>query len=228
MSDYKIWVAQAEHFSSALKARLGDRVELHFVVDPPLASADFQQLEAGFRLPLPEELRQFIEVASSRLRFRYVWEHLTQDEQEITRQAIPMQSYLYGGADLCPVEELSDHLDSCREWGEDTWIAEFEAESNLWLNSFPFATLDNGDYLAIGLHEEGCRPVVYLSHDDSSRPLAPSFPEFLRTWESLCYIGPEIWMLEPFTDPMTGYLNSETEKAKLLRQLFETGTELDS
>jgi hypothetical protein len=28
-------------------------------------------------------------------------------------------------------------------------------------------------------------------------------------------------MLEPFTDSMTGYLNPESEKAKLLRQLFK-------
>jgi hypothetical protein len=100
-------------------------------------------------------------------------------------------------------------------------VEEFETEQDKWLHSFPFARLENGDYLAIDLRDEGCRPVMYLSHDDESRLLSPSFYEYLRTWERLCYVGPEIWMLEPFTDPMTGYLNPETENAKLLRQLFK-------
>jgi hypothetical protein len=219
--DYTIWANKVETFVSGQQARLGDRVDTAFAVDPPFPSGDIRRLEADFRLPLPEELRRFLEVASSRLRFRYIWEKLSPDEQEIISQFYPGQCYFYGGADLCPVEKFSDHLNDCREWGEDAWSEEFETENNLWLSSFPFAPLDNGDFLAIHLDAEGCRPVVYLSHDDESRPLSPGFSEFLQTWERLCYIGPEHWMLEPFTDSMTGYLNAETEKAKLLRRLFK-------
>jgi hypothetical protein len=153
MSDYKSWINKAETFSSMLKARLEDRVDIDLVVDPPLASEDIRRLESDFRLPLPEELRQFLEVASSRLRFRYVWGQLTKEEQDFIRQVYPLESYLYGGADLCPVEELSDYLNVCKEWGEDAWSEEFETENNLWLNSFPFTALDNGDYLGIGLRK---------------------------------------------------------------------------
>jgi hypothetical protein len=227
MFDYKSWTNKTETFISVLrdrtKDRATDRAESHFS-DPPLTPADVQRVEADLRLPLPEDLRVFLETASSRFGFRYVWSNFTPEEQEVIGQLYPGQTYLYGGADLCPSWEMADHLDTCREWGEETCIEEFEAEKKLWMNSFPFAAIDNGDYLAIshiGAQEEGCHPVVYLSHDDESRPLSPSFPMFLQTWEKLRYIGPEIWMLVPFTDPMTGYLNAGTERAQLLRQIFK-------
>ena len=44
--------------------------------------------------------------------------------------------------------------------------------------------------------------------------------DFLKVWEQLCHIGPELWMREPFLDSETGYLRADTKDAALLRDLF--------
>lgn len=81
--------------------------------------------------------------------------------------------------------------------------------------------MGNGDYLAAELGKGSDNPpIVYLSHDGDSRLLAPSLMDFLKVWEQLCYIGPELWMLEPFLDSETGYLRADTKDAALLRDLF--------
>jgi hypothetical protein len=45
----------------------------------------------------------------------------------------------------------------------------------------------------------------------------PSFTAFLTACERLGYLGPEIWMLEPFLDPATGHLDADSEPAQALR-----------
>jgi hypothetical protein len=40
--------------------------------------------------------------------------------------------------------------------------------------------------------------VLYLSHDGDTAHLADSFTAFLMAWERLCYLGPEIWLLDRF------------------------------
>ena len=42
---------------------------------------------------------------------------------------------------------------------------------------------------------------------------------FLTTWERLCYLGPEEWLLRPFADE-AGHLDAESERAARLRELL--------
>lgn len=88
-------------------------------------------------------------------------------------------------------------------------------------SAFPFMFLSNGDLIALDISrgEEG--EVVNLSHErDEPMRLAATFEDFLAAWERLCYVGPECWELEPFVDPMTGYLDPSLPPAEALRRTF--------
>lgn len=65
-----------------------------------------------------------------------------------------------------------------------------------------FLRASNGDLLAVDLEASG-QPVCYLDHDHEEfhgRVLAASFHEFMARWARLHYVGPEWWVLQPFTD----------------------------
>ncbi len=83
---------------------------------------------------------------------------------------------------------------------------------------FALSRIGNGDYLGTRLAGEPAPPVIYLPHDDESREIAPSFTAFLTAWERLGYLGPEIWMLEPFLNPAPGHLDADSEPVQALRR----------
>ena len=62
--------------------------------------------------------------------------------------------------------------------------------------------------------------VAYLNHEDTSSIIAPSFTSFLKEWESVCYVGPEIWMLEPFLNEK-GQMDGSISAAKEMRAMIE-------
>jgi hypothetical protein len=166
--------------------------------------AEFQNLAPpASETPMPEPLREWIASNGGPFSFSFTF----QGEQE------------YSGALEVDPAAFEEHRSECRSWAEETWIADDPEEKEKWLQAFPFAALANGDYLALehGGNEAG---VIYLSHDDTSQALAPSLGEFVRTWERLCYIGPEIWVLEDFIDSQTLDLNADSEEARELREEF--------
>jgi hypothetical protein len=128
---------------------------------------------------------------------------------------------IYGGTNLCELSSFPEWSKDCQTCALETWIAEEPDQKQLWLGSLPIAALKNGDYLATGAEPEADPPVIYLSHDEVSGVIAPSFTRFLRTWEDLCYIGPEIWRLSEYISPSTGYLVANTPQAQTLRRLFK-------
>jgi hypothetical protein len=109
----------------------------------------------------------------------------------------------------------------------ETWLASDPEEKALWLRAFPFASMVQGDFLALDLEEERADnlPVVYLSHDDRSRVLSPSFDEFLLTWQRLCYLHPDLGLFASFFDPTSGYLSGAKEKVTGLQDLFKQSSE---
>ncbi len=80
-----------------------------------------------------------------------------------------------------------------------------------------------GSYLGVRATGKADPPVIYLAHDDESREIASSFTAFLTAWERLGYLGPEIWMLEPFLHPATGHLDADSESAQTFRRAFQFG-----
>ena len=106
------------------------------------------------------------------------------------------------------------------EWSVETCVAVSPQDLEYWTKSLPILYMDNADFLALDQRTEADDPaVVYLSHDDESKVIAPSFTAFLKEWERLHYIGPESWMLEPFLDE-EGYVSGDTKAVKTLRQAF--------
>jgi hypothetical protein len=218
MFDFRGWILRAEAFTTGLR-RLEGQVQTETLVAPPLTLDALQRLEAAIPQPLPLPLRRFLREGSAHCACRYVWEPPAAIAEQLPE--IFGGGAMGGGAHLCNAEELVDDCQACQEWATETWIAHFPEDKTLWLHAMPFASVRNGDYLGLDLSKgERDPPVVCLSHDDHSGSIASTFEAFLLAWERLCYIGPEIWLLDEFRDPRTGLLDSETSKAEQLRRLF--------
>jgi hypothetical protein len=104
---------------------------------------------------------------------------------------------MVGGMSIGEPKELQENV---KGWIDDTWIAEDEVELEKWSKAVAFAALENGDFLAFEKKTKEDAPIIYLSHDDESKVIAPSFEHFIREWAALGYVGPELWVLEPFLD----------------------------
>ncbi|HEY9171483.1 MAG TPA: SMI1/KNR4 family protein [Verrucomicrobiae bacterium] len=191
-------------------------------VDVALPQGQETYAKLAGRLPfsLPEAVSAFLLAGSARCKFRYEWKPKGKVAEQL-QAALAGEEKVFGGSDLCHAAAFSRWHKDCRAWANETWIAEYPDDQATWLNSLPIAAIANGDYLGVDLRgAKSDPPVVYLSHDEESRVIAPSFTGFLQSWAGLCYIGPEIWLLENFLDERTGWLDSTSERAKKLRELF--------
>lgn len=184
-----------------------------------LPVATLAQMRKSLPLDLPNSVAEFLLSASSGLHFRYEWDVSGEPDERIENVGVNGNKML-GGTTICSASAMPKWLKDCRAWAEETWIADDSDEQALWLKCLPIASLQNGDFIAVKT-ERNDPPVVYLSHDNASRVISPSFMTFLKTWERLCYLGPEIWMLENFIDPKNGFLNADTVQAQALRRLFQ-------
>jgi SMI1/KNR4 family protein SUKH-1 len=117
------------------------------------------------------------------------------------------------------LSDLPDLSIGAAAWSRETWVAEEEGQRLIWESARPFLNLNNGDYLALDFRVATEPPVVYLNHDDESVTIAPSFDEFLRSWERLCYVGPEHWLLLEFVGA-DGFLDGDSPGAARLCELF--------
>lgn len=219
--DYAGWVARALAFADRLAA-LDGVVIGHSVADPPLAREVLDRVEADLRRPLPASLRRFYERGAGGVECSYSYEPAAPAQRRL-QAVLPDEEQIFGGARVCRAADLADAARSVAEWARDTWVADEPEERDLWDGALPFASLNNGDYLALDLRGGGTEPpVVYLAHDDESAglpPLAPHFTSFLSAWERLCYIGPEHWLLDEFRGP-DGALDPDSTRAARLRELL--------
>jgi len=128
---------------------------------------------------------------------------------------------------VCAAAALPEYLKEYMDWADsfDEYMGPTCAEdSKLWHRCVPFAPVGNGDHLGLDIGaSDQAPPVAYLCHDGEgeSRIIAPTFDNFLQTWEDLYYVGPAIWILHQFIDPVTGFLCSQSAGARELRQMFE-------
>lgn len=217
--DYQAWVQGAASFVhevARLDARF-DEITTEVSVQPPLSVLELEQLETEIGCSLPEGLRRLWLEASRHCMCHYVCGDAKAGALYRIEQIFSDDNALYGGASFVDAQTLPECIADCREW------AEFDdpEQNAFWLNSVPFISLANGDYLGLDtsqVHQES--PVVYLSHDDESCIIAPSFASFLESWEGLSYIGPEIWMLDEFRGD-DGTLDATSDKARMLREVLD-------
>jgi len=225
--DRAAWVASAGEFMRGLPDRLDhvDPDELEFEAAPPLKNREFQKLAKALQQPLPEPLKRFLLEGSAEIRFRYCWEPKARSKPRKTLQSLISRKDIWGGAAICPASQIAEMQRICGEYANDPqfWLVDFPDEQALWKRSVPFVMMDNHDFLALDLGPTKRRknpPVVYLCHDGDSSEIAPSFDVFMHEWQNVCYVGPEIWLLEPFRDEGTGHLDSQGDAASALRSMF--------
>jgi len=212
------WVSRAQAFPMAI-GRVPGVVVRSTTVAAPIAAAELQAIERALGSTVPTSLRALFTRGASAVDCSYVLEPEGKSLERL-RAILPDVTRIFGGARLSPASELVDNCSALRDWARDTWIADDPDARSLWESAIPFLRLENGDYLALDLRTAASEPpVAYLSHDDESFLLAPTLMAFLAAWERLYYLGPEQWLLRPFTND-TGYLDPESERAARLRELL--------
>ena len=219
-SDFKFegWVRTAKERIQSLPKRVSGAVEAEVNVTPPLDANEIKSLASELGRSIPPALRGFFERGSGGFVFRYKWA-LTGAQEKGVKSVLGGDS-AWGGGEFCQAGSFAQWLSDCMEWAEETWVADSPEDLEYWTKSLPILYMDNADFLALDQRTETDDPaVVYLSHDDESKVIAPSFTAFLKEWERLHYIGPESWMLEPFLDE-EGYVSGDTKAAETLRQAF--------
>lgn len=222
MFDHRSWINRAVSFTGSLQLLSDSFDELKYdaSVKRPLTENELNIIDSGIDQSVPNELALFWLNGSRHCSCSYYCGIAKPAMLLRTKSVFGHQGALYGGASFYDAAELPDYLYALREWAEETWIAEYPEQKNLWLNSIPFAGMRNGDYLALDTADgRDDPPVIYLSHDDDSKIIAGSFTGFLNVWEALCYIGPEIWMLGVFQDE-NGLVDSKSNRAAELRSIF--------
>ena len=222
--DFAGWVRRATQFTDAERHRPGFAVEASAAA-PPLSRSEGDALSRHLGQPLPASLRAFLERGTASITCRYTFEYDPEDETEAETflALFPYETSIYGGASIGPASELPDYARSCSEWAQNFNDAGDAASARVWGNTLPIISVANGDYLALDHGGDAAAsadpPVVYLSHDEESVRLAASFTGFLTVWEQLCYLGPEIWLLDAFRGS-DGLLEAEASAAQKLRSLL--------
>jgi hypothetical protein len=217
--DFGAWVRRARAFMDVTGSLPGMEIASRRV-SRPLDRSRMEMLARSLRRPVVPVLARFLATGSGGLQCRYVFE--PDGAQSAALDELFGQSRIYGGPTLCIASELVEYSRSVKDWISDSWIAEDREQKEIWSHSFPFAALDNGDFLALDVTvEHDDPPVLYLDHEGPSVELSRSFSAFLATWEGLGYIGPEIWLLGPFVAE-DGRLSAEVPAARRLREIFDT------
>lgn len=221
MFDYASWVERGRRFVSGLESLPG-KVSVSVDVAPPLSNQEADELARSLPMGLPSAIRDFLTKGSSCCDCHYWWEPPARPWPQLN-QIFTHQSFIYGGPVLCHATEMVA-LQECRlDWAEgfDGDDDDSRNDRDLWTRCTPFAHIANGDLLALDTNVPiDDPPVAYLSHEGGSSIIAPSFTEFLRHWEELSYIGPEIWLLSYWIQQESGFIDSARLKTKMLRDLL--------
>lgn len=222
MFDYKNWVHRAILFIEELQKLkpFFDEIDIVSSFQSPLTEAEIVEIKSKSEKYIPLELINFWTTGSANLSCHYYLSKPKTERLSQINEMFGLQNCIYGGASFMIANKLPEKLLDLKEWAEETWIVEYPNEQKFWLNSVPFFEMRNGDYLALDIAEEKDNPpVIYLSHDDESSVISESFTDFLTNWESLCYIGPEGWLLDIFQNEK-GFICPDSGKAEKLRNIF--------
>jgi hypothetical protein len=200
--DFSGWVERLRAFPATLSGRDGLAFE-SWAVDPPLAPQKKLELSAALGHAIPARFLEFL-TATAGTECRYTFEYDPDNDAETNAYLglFPDVTTIYGGPCIGPADDIVGWAIKCHEWGAQLAPQIGQDAAGHWQTALPFIDVGNGDYVSLWLGTRGevgdDPPVIYLSHEDRSRWLAPSFSGFLFRWERLAYLGPEIWLLERF------------------------------
>jgi SMI1 / KNR4 family (SUKH-1) len=225
-SSIAAWIHRAESFVRQLNYLPG-QWGVSIAVDPPATSSQVDEVAKTLPFGLPESLREIYANGAARCRCRYYW---TPDDEHVVQldSVFPHQRSFGGGASFVPLANLLDAHDVHTWWnGYGDMPAKGQAAMrDRWRHTIPFIDVGNGDYVALQVTQDpGTMPVIYLCHDDEERPItlvSPSLDQFLQDWETLHYVGPEIWLLSAFlSNDGLGPLDVEQDNVRQLREILK-------
>lgn len=215
------WTERLAGFARALERRPDVQIVAGLQLGEKADAKAASDCEHALGVALPRELGRFFHDAGRTVRFRYRWQ-LAEGEARLATCGLSDLDCLWGGPAL-ELGQLPALWAEMRGTLEHSWVAGMEEEREFRLGSLPLMRLDNGDCLAMALGDGPDNGEVrYLPHDGAGEVLADSLGEFLEAWERLGYVGPEIWVLEPFRSPETGRLDASCAKAMALREIIES------
>lgn len=222
---YASWIRRAETFVRGLR-HLPGRWGISVAIDPPLSDSEADDLARVLPFGLPTSLRELYTKGAAKCQCRYHWSPDGEHLREV-HAVFPHQMSFYGGAEFIPWDELLNAHEIHSWWDDedDNLTQEQLAAREIWRQTIPFINVGNGDCVALHITDDTAQmPVVYLCHDDPENRvtrLSPSLDRFLADWESLCYVGPEIWLLSTFlAEDGGGLLDVEKEEALEWRRLL--------
>lgn len=224
---YGEWIRRAEAFARGTH-HLPGTWNLSIAIGPPVSEAEIEETASQVPYGLPPQLRRLYTEGAGHCRCSFYWEP-ERDQVGILKDVFPEEVGYAGGPEFISWSDLPGEARFIQTWWDGLEIDGNEEQlqaREIWSRTTPFIRLPNGDFL--GLHRTGDpdrMPVVYLCHDDPDRPvthLSPSFDAFLEIWETLCYPGPEIWLLRPFLgEDERGPLRIDPEQAARLRKVLQ-------
>jgi hypothetical protein len=220
--DYAAWLARLERFVRAA-ARLPGEYSMQVDIAPPLGK------DASLPATIPPGLSEFYRTAAGRVTCSYRWSPDARRSGNF-EDSFPDRYSVYGGLEVTPIEnygELEEQLRNISEIFDDDDTAPDphgynKAAAHVLRHSAPLWNLGTGDmivecpqgccgdatilFVAMELAQLGEKPLVGLSR---------SFDEFLTAWESVAYLAPELYLLQPFIeDSEDRLLNADSPLAR--------------
>ena len=230
MPDYSEWLRRADVFVRATSALPG-RWSMNIEIEPPADAAELDRLEDLLPHGLPPVLRDLYGTASAAAGCQFRWSPDKAPLAEMDR-ILPSQYTVYGGPHFCSAGDLAEHQESLTGWADvfDDFGGFGPATAQTLRESVPLVNVGNGDYVVFHTKaNRGEASVVYVSHEAAAGiespliPLAESGEQFMTEWESLGYLGPEIWLLYRFIeDSPTGLLDHNSPLAMRWRSFLNS------
>lgn len=225
--DYRAWINHVRAFSESLRKIPGE-IDCTIEIDPPLDPSEIAPIEAKWPTGLPDSLKDLWTSGSRRVNCRYIW---TPSQSDLPRlqEILGESNYrLYGGVRFEPAHEIFPGNSGADP--NDQAILETLGSHDLalWCRCAIFLRVGDGDCLGLDPERNPTDPaVVYLMHDQpGSSYIAQTFTEFIRDWTELSFIGPEVWLLEPWiVDRETGRMDTTKLKTDDLRRLLNPRSE---
>jgi hypothetical protein len=185
------------------------------VFESPAAESDVERLERSLAVSLPTSFRQALLSISAHLEFRWF-------APDDVRFDPPFKSNFSGDLHWSVDFTSQSELDR-RSWVEQVFPNSFDPYDAVWRNKLAFASVRNGDLLALDLDAGSYGAVVYLSHDDGEGHgyrLASDFADLLRRWTPLACTGGEDWQWLPFTTSPTSGIDPNSPNGLLWQDML--------
>ena len=160
-------------------------------VEPPATAAEVDDVERQLGLALPPSFR----LALCSLARSVSWSWSMSDE------FAPPFDHISSGELSWSLSSLPELREAWRGWVEECFSDPTNWYDEIWYDKLAFASIGNGDQLAVDLRQGRAGAVVYLSHDDGEGHgyvMADSLVDLVDRWVPLACPGAEDWQWLPF------------------------------